>query len=98
MPVVVDATERLKPGVGGPRAPATPTAKLSNCCVVWPLTSVAITRKTYLPAERPVVLKLLIQVAMPAGARIGLPGAIGAPGVVGVTSGIAVHGPPPTGA
>src|SRR5690348_11247793 len=97
-PVVEVAIERLKPGVGGPRAPATPTTKESNCWVVWPFASVAMARKTYLPDERPVVLNADAHVAMPSGAMSGPPGATGAPGATGITFGMAVHGPPPTGA
>src|SRR5713101_859103 len=94
IPVVVGATERLKPTVGGPRAPATPTTNESNCWVVWPFASMTTTRNTYLPAETPVVLKAVPQLAMPAGARIGPPGATGEFGLIGSMSGMEVHAPP----
>src|SRR5215467_3434160 len=98
IPVALGVIESWNAAVGGPRAPATPTTNVSNCWVVWPLASVTTARKTYLPAERPEVLKAVPKLAMPTGARIGPPGATGARGAMGRTSGIAVHGPPPTGA
>src|SRR5258706_27035 len=97
-PVVVDVELRVKPGVGGPRAPAAPTSNVSSCCAVRPEASVAMTRKSYLPATRPVVLSDVVHVTRPAAPSPGPPGIEGEVGLDGSMLRVEVQIPLPTSA
>ena len=96
MPAVVAEAESWKPGCGGPRAPAAPTKNVSVVSAVRPAVSVTLTLKSYLPAARPVVRRVVVHAGAPASAdRPGPAGWVGAPGVTGLRL---IQSPPPAGA
>src|SRR6266851_2102782 len=96
VPAVVAEAVNWNPGVGGPRAPAAPTKKLSFVSALRPALSVTWTRKSYLPAARAVVRSVVAQADRPPNERIELPPA--GTGVAGRTGERSIQSEPPAGA